>query len=140
MTAAFRASVARDGYHASVSREPAPGLVTDAEDERLRRLRQRVVEPVVRSVLKPEEIEALSVHWGIDGNEGDVWVRIDVPGERHERLLLSPWWEPDPYDTEPPPSEADIAAHLAVMLEDWVCETDFAWGQQRRAGYELPED
>lgn len=120
-------------------RAPRPGPVTDADDERLAQLRRRVVEPVVTSVLEPEEIEHLSVHWGSGGREGDVWVRIDVPDERHEELLLSPWWVPDLWDVEVPTSHAQVAAHLADRLEDWVCETAFARGQQRRARYELPE-
>ncbi|MCI2240444.1 hypothetical protein MO973_45135 [Paenibacillus sp. TRM 82003] len=119
-------------------REPRPGPVTDADDERLADLRRRVVEPVVTSVLRPEEIEALSVHWGIDGRAGDVWVRIDIPAERHEQLLLSPWWASDPKEVAAPTTDVQIAAHLGDRLEDWVCETAFAWGQQRRAHYELP--
>ena len=118
---------------------PRPGPVTDTDDPRLAELRRRVVEPVVTSVLRPEEIEHLSVHWVLDGRDGDVWVRIDVPDERHEDLLLSPWWTPDPWDVDVPTGEAQVAAHLADRLEDWVCETSFAWGQQRRACYQLPE-
>ncbi|WP_432573600.1 hypothetical protein [Kineococcus sp. SYSU DK005] len=120
-------------------RAPRPGPATDVDDERLSALRRRVVEPVVTSVLTPEEVEHLSVHWGIDGEEGDVWVRIDVPDQRHEVLLLSPWWVPDPGGDDGPVTEAQVAAHFGDQLEGWVCETSFAWGQQRRARYELPE-
>ncbi len=121
---------------------PRPGPVTDAEDEQLAVLRRRVVEPVVHSLLAPQELEALSVHWGVDGEEGDVWVRLDVPGERYEQWLLSPWQRDDPWgaDEQVPPTEAEVAAHLAAQLEDWVCETSFGWGQQRTAHYELPAD
>jgi len=139
-TPAFRASVARDGYHASPSRWPAPGLVTDADDERLLRLRRRVVEPVVTAMFTPAEIKRCSVHWGIDGREGDVWVRLDVTGERYESWLPSPWWQPEPEEMDPLDSEAEIAAFLADRLEDWVCETATFWGQQRRAAYQLPQD
>ena len=123
----------------SSEQAPRPGPVTDADDERLSTLRRCVVEPVVTSVLTPEEVEHLSVHWGVDGEEGDVWVRIDVPDHRHEVLLLSPWRVPDPDSGEGPAPEAQVAAHLGDQLEDWVCETSFAWGQQRRARYEPPE-
>ena len=123
---------------------PRPGPITDAEDERLAGLRRRVVEPVVRSLLAPGELQALSVHWGVDGEVGDVWVRIDVPGERHEQWLPSPWHQSEPAGTgeatEAPPTDAQVAAQLAHQLEDWVCETSFAWGQQRTARYELGED
>ncbi len=130
-----------------------PGPVSDATDERLAALRRRVVEPVVRSLLQPEELGALSVHWGVDGEAGDVWVRIDAAGERHEQQVARPWGSdqadpPDPPDSDPSggpgreasPTEAEVAAQLAHYLEDWVCETSFAWGQQRRARYELGED
>lgn len=106
---------------------PRPGPVTDAEDEQLAALRRRVVEPVVTSVLHPREVEALGVHWGLDGRVGDVWVRIDVPDGRHEELLISPWWVPDPWDVDVPTSDVQIAAHLGDRLQDWVCETTFAW-------------
>ncbi|WP_432493143.1 hypothetical protein [Kineococcus auxinigenes] len=121
-------------------REPRPGPVTDTDDEQLAELRRRVVEPVVTSVLEPEELEDLSVHRGVDGREGDVWVRIDVPGERHEEMLLSPWWAPGPEDVDLPTTDAQIAAHLGDRLEDWICETAFARGQQRRARYEPPAE
>ena len=123
---------------------PRPGPVTDADDARLAALRRRVVAPVVRSQLRPEELQALSVHWGVDGEASDVGVRIDVPVERHEQMVASPWWNTDPWGTgqatEAPVTETDVAAQLAGQLEDWVCETSFAWGQQRTARYELAKD
>lgn len=122
---------------------PRPGPVTDADDARLAALRRRVVEPVVRSLLEPGELEALSVHWGVDGEVSDVWVRLDVPGERYEQWLPSPWHQSELAGageaTEAPVTEVEVAAQLAHHLEDWVCETAFAWGQQRRARYELED-
>ncbi|WP_432519867.1 hypothetical protein [Kineococcus sp. SYSU DK006] len=79
------------------------------------------------------------MHWGLDEREDDVRVRIDVPDERHQELLLSPWWAPAPRDVAVPTSPAQIATHLGDRSEDWVCETAFAWGQQRRARHQLPE-
>ncbi|GAB3232098.1 hypothetical protein GCM10027586_14860 [Kineococcus gypseus] len=114
---------------------PRPGPVTDVEDERLAALRRRVVEPVVHSLLVPGELEALSVHWGVDGDEGDVWGRLDVAGERYEQWL--PWpWQSAPSDSAGPlgqgqasealVTEVEVAAQLAHYLEDWVCETPLA--------------
>ena len=119
-------------------RAPRPGPVTDADDERLARLRRRVVEPVVRSLMTVDEVEALSVHWGVDGDPGDVWVRLDAPGGRYQDWLTSPSWQPGPLET--PAAEAGMAAHLADHLQDWIAESAFGWGQWRRADHQLPAD
>ncbi|NAZ83871.1 hypothetical protein GTR02_18840 [Kineococcus sp. R8] len=119
---------------------PHPGAVTDAEDERLARLRRRVVEPVVDSMMSAQEVQALSLHWGVHGRGGDVWIRIDAPGDRYEDWLPSPWWTTDPSEVDPPTSEAEIAEHLADRLQDWIAESAFAWGQLRQPDYQLRED
>ena len=59
----------------------APGPVTDAVDPVLRELRRRAVDPVVASLLSPDERDELSVHWGEGGEPGDVWVRLVARGE-----------------------------------------------------------
>ena len=116
-----------------------PGPVTDAQDERLARLRRRVVQPVVDGMLSPGEVVALSVHWGVDGRDGDVWVRLVAPGDRYEDWLPSPWWTADPTDLDPPDSEAEIADHLADRLQDWIAESAFAWGQLRHPTHRLAD-
>lgn len=121
-------------------RTPRPGPVTDTQDERLATLRRQVVDPVVQAMLRPQEIEHLSVHWGIDGRDGDVWVQIDAPGDRYTDWLPSPWWQPDPSELDPPGSDAEIAEHLADRLQDWIAESAFAWGQLRPTTYQLPQD
>ncbi|WP_337063121.1 hypothetical protein [Kineococcus sp. G2] len=121
-------------------RLPRPGPVTDAEDEQLATLRRRVVEPVVHALLRPEEVEHLSVHWGVDGRAGDVWVQLDAPGDRYTDQLPSPWWQPEPFELDPPASEAGIAEHLADRLQDWIAESAFGWGQLRPITHRLPRD
>lgn len=116
---------------------PHPGPVTDAEDGRLAELRRRVVEPVVRAMMTVDEVEALSLHWGVDGRVGDVWVRIEAPGGRYEDWLPSPWWPADPVDVPAPAADAEIAEHLATRLQDWIAESSFAWGQLRRISLPL---
>lgn len=123
------------------SRQAArPGPVGDGDDERLARLRRRVVEPVVRSTMTTGEVEGLSVRWGADGRPGDVWVVVDAPGGRYEDWLPSLWWAPDPLQVPVPASEVEIAEHLADRLQDWLAESSFAWGQPRRAAFQLPRD
>ncbi|WP_369069603.1 hypothetical protein [Kineococcus terrestris] len=110
---------------------PRPGPVSDADDERLARSLRDVVAPVVRAVLRADEVEGVGLRWGAGGRGGDVWVRVDAPGDRFTDRLLSPWWEPDPSDVDPPASTAEVAEHLADRLQDWVAESAFGWGQLR---------
>ena len=114
---------------------PRPGPVTDADDERLAELRRRVVEPVVRATMTVDEVETLSLHWGVDGRAGDVWVRIEAPDSRYEDWLPSPWWRADPHDVPVPTADVEIAEHLADRLQDWIAESSFAWGQLRRSSF-----
>lgn len=117
-----------------------PGPVTDADDKRLAELRRRVVEPVVRAMMTTEEVESLSVHWGVDGRAGDLWVQLDAPGARYIDWLPSPWWQSEPFELDPPTSKAQIAEHLADRLQNWIAESSFGWGQLRPATYQLPQD
>ncbi|SEL95391.1 hypothetical protein SAMN04515665_12431 [Blastococcus sp. DSM 46786] len=97
------------------------------EDE-LDRLRADVVEPVARSVLRDDEFESAEL-WREDGVAPDeIWVRVVARGEMFRDLLSSPSWEG--FERAGPGA---LAARLADHLEDWVCETRFAWGERRRA-------
>ncbi len=114
---------------------PRPGPVTDATDPELATLRRDVVEPVVTSVLSAQELEALELSWGVDGDGADVWVRLTARGELFEHWLSSPEW-----DGHAPRNPAVLAERLADQLEDWVCETRFAWGERRVAHFTLTRD
>lgn len=98
---------------------PALGPVTDADDPELAQLRL-VVEPVVTSLLTADELESLSLHRDVDEPQL-VWVRLTARGEHFITMLGGAGPEA-------------IAARLASHLQDWICETRFAWGEQRRLG------
>jgi hypothetical protein len=111
-----------------------PGDITDASDATLAELRRRAVDPVVAGLLRPGEVEELTVHWGEAGPPGDVWVRLVARGEVFVDMLSSPAWE-----GERRAGAEVLAARLADHLEDWICETRFGWGQRRVARYTCPE-
>lgn len=69
---------------AAAPARPRPGDVIDPDDEHLRVVRRTVVEPVVESLLTGEELQALSVHRGVDGDPGDAWVCVVAVGEVFE--------------------------------------------------------
>lgn len=120
---------------------PAPSDVTDATDEQLRAFRRTVVEPVVGSLFTPGELEGLSVHWGKDGDPGEIWVRVTACGELCEAVAYGP--DPDDEAESWSSWAADpqaVAGHLASQLEDWIAESEFAWGQQRIARYALSSE
>lgn len=117
---------------------PRPGPVADSQDERLADLRRRVVDPVVQGMTRPGEVESVTVRWGLDGRDGDVWVVVETTAERFQDLLLSPFWRAEPWEVEPPGSDEEIAAHLADRFQDWLAESRLAWGQFRPTTYRLP--
>lgn len=119
---------------------PRPGPVSDAEDERLAGLRRRVVDPVVEGMTRPGEVESVSVRWGLDGRDGDVWVVVDTTAERFQDLLLSPFWHAEPWEVAVPEADEEIASHLADRFQDWLAESTPAWGQFRPTTYRLPTD
>lgn len=114
--------------------------MTDTADGELAHLRRRVVDPVVEGMTRPGEVETVSVRWGLDGRDGDVWVVVDTVTERYQDLLLSPFWQVEPSQVEVPGSDAEIAAHLADRFQDWLAESRMAWGQFRATTYQLPND
>ncbi|WP_375504632.1 hypothetical protein [uncultured Jatrophihabitans sp.] len=110
-----------------------PGEITDATDTELATLRAKAVLPVVASLLSEDELEDLHLAWGAPPNERDVWLHLVARGEVFEDLLDSPTYEGG--------GELDavtVAARLADRMQDWVCETAFAWGQLRAVDYTLP--
>ncbi|SDF17571.1 hypothetical protein SAMN05660485_02772 [Blastococcus fimeti] len=103
-----------------------PPYVTDAA---LARLRDDVVLPVARSILRDGEAATARL-WREDRPlPGEIWVQVAVgPEDVFMLLLSSASWE-----GELRAGDDALAARLADALEDWVPETSFGWGQQRRA-------
>lgn len=95
-------------------------------------VRERVVLPVVRSVLGPDELRGVEVGWGLvtyswdrgDPND-ELGVLVRTTGGASFRCQI---W--DPIGGEQTETHGQVACLLADHLEDWVCE-DFVWGEQR---------
>lgn len=106
---------------------------TDATEYELRELRRRAVDPVIHSLLTPDELAgARIVVYQEDGApEIILWLKAVDEEMRH-------WlWNPG-YSAHDAADPVEIAAHLADSMEDWICETRFACGQHRLTKYEVP--
>lgn len=112
--------------------EQRPGAVSNSNDTDLAGLRADVVLPVVTSLLTPQELDEVELAWGEMPHQQDMWVRVVARGEVFSYLLDSPEWEGGGQSDRPL-----LAQRLAEQLEDWVCETAFAWGERRQANYTL---
>jgi hypothetical protein len=116
---------------------------------------RRQIETVVKSVLHPSELTGVELHWaprhvplwnGPPPTAGPYQSDLVITGEvvapkgedsLHVRVTAGP--ESFEMDIWPAPTSwATMVASLADALEDWVAESRFAWGQQRRAT--LPDD
>lgn len=96
----------------------------------------RAVRYVVDSVVRADELDRCGLVWTADDQPpfgrtlpdldppppgGTWWLKVRAQGEE----LV---WRPTAQD-----QWIQELPVLADHLEDWVCETRFAWGQQRRA-------
>jgi hypothetical protein len=133
----------------------------------LSEMRRRVVEPVVRSLVRADELNDVQLAWwrssayGMsspwrDDHQDFLHVARHAPGPLadlyREGDLLGPelWirvsargevFESQMWGTGSADDEAtlaEVAWDLASRLEDWVCETAFGWGEQRTAEYTIP--
>jgi hypothetical protein len=102
-------------------------------------VRDRVVLPVVRSVLRPDELNGVEVGWGPgispwnpDDPADELWVLVHTTDESSWSCQI---W--DPVGGEQTETHGEVAYLLADRLEDWVCE-GFAWGEQRIAHAVIP--
>ena len=92
------------------------------------------VRGIVDSLLVPDELEGLRLEWVTPAERPPrfsptAWavLRVTVLARDDEGIRLE-FWGPDwPQDWE------GALQQLASDLEDWVCETSFAWGQERLA-------
>lgn len=92
------------------------------------------VRGMVESVVRADELVEVRLEWVTPlahrfDRPGAGWIALRLTvlakGDEGERFEF---WSPDSgLDWEP------ALAQLANDLEDWVCETSFAWGQERRA-------
>lgn len=124
------------GHGTDVPAPPAqPWLTasrTDATDDELRELRRRAVDPVVRSLLTPDELAGARFIVYREDGAPEVTLWLEAGGEEMRHWLWHPAYSG--HDADP----VDVAARLADTMEDWVCETRFAWGQHRIAVYGVP--
>ncbi len=104
-------------------------MSADLDPHDLGAVRRRVVEPVVRSLIRPHELGEILVY----ADAGDVYVRVMAREELVTWCLLGPLSE-GPWDA------ADTADRLYDMLTDDLPSTSFAWGEQREGRYQLPGD
>ncbi len=95
----------------------------DDTDEDLRALHRDVVEPIARSILRDDELDSVRVHRDAE-DPGEIYATIVGRGEAYIHLLSSPSWDEHQ-------SLDRLADRLVDGLEDWVCETRFAWGERR---------
>ena len=92
------------------------------------------VRGIVESVLRSDELEDLRLEWVTPSahqfdllEAGWVTLRLTVSAKDDEGARFE-FWSPDVG-----PDWEGALLQLANDLEDWVCETAFAWGHKRRA-------
>lgn len=94
--------------------------MTDLWPEDETRARSRVA-ALVTSLVRDDELREILV----EASSRSIWLTVRA-GEND--VFEEQIWIPDG-----PVTWEDALVLLADRLEDWICETAFAWGQQRRA-------
>lgn len=92
------------------------------------------VRGLVVSVVEPGELRSFRLEWVTPSahqwdlpHAGRIALRVTI-GAGDDEVYSQEIWGPD-WDC---PWEVELG-RLASELEDWVCETSFAWGQRRFA-------
>jgi hypothetical protein len=100
----------------------------DLDPRDLAEVRRRVVDPVVGSLIRPEELERVDVLV----HDGSVMVNVVA---RREWLgaFLGEAADVGPWDA------AERAEHLYDSLTNDLPTTGFAWGEERTGSYVVPE-
>lgn len=118
-----------------VNLSPNPDAAVPFDPFDLDRVRQQVVEPIVAALLHPGELDDLQVTWTTpqrllhleqyrgQRHQEDLFVLVTARGEEFYDILWHPDWGIE--------TTAAVGRRLADHLEDWVCETRFAWGERR---------
>jgi hypothetical protein len=100
-------------------------------------VRERVVLPVVSSLIRPPDVRRIDVGWGprepMPGfwSDDELWVLVDAAGS----VWQSQIWQLELADQLQ--SLGEVARELADRLEDWVCEQVY-WGEQAIARFVIP--
>lgn len=111
----------------------------------LNELRRRVVEPVVRSLVRPDELEEIEVR--IEDPLPLLYdagvVRLEEPSAPGWHLKVAvraceEWIEPFEYFWVGPSSDLEMfAADLYEALRDGLVESKLSWGEWRDGEYEV---
>ncbi|HEX9030543.1 MAG TPA: hypothetical protein VF834_01775 [Streptosporangiaceae bacterium] len=104
----------------------------------------RVVMPVVASLIGPDELESVQVGWGpfsetlagrgrTVGWDRDLWVLVVAAGRSLEWQL----WDRDCTQNRPDDTLGKIAWDFAQRIEQWVDDC-LGWGEDHEAHYVIP--
>ncbi len=101
-------------------------------------VRERVVEPVVTSLIRPADLTRIDLGWGprepismLLQADDELWVLIEAAGSTWHSAI----WRIE--TAEQLQTLSDVAWNFADQLEDWVCE-DVYWGEQAIANVVIP--
>jgi len=99
----------------------------DLDPRDLDEVRRRVVEPVVASLLSPDELDEIDLYL----DDGFVWMRVMA---RHEQVI---WCALGSLGTGLW-SAVEMADRCYELITDDLPTTTFAWGEQREGRYSVP--
>ena len=99
----------------------------DLDPRDLDEVRRRVVEPVVASVIGPDELDELHLYV----EDGFIWMRVMA------RQELAIWCTLGSLDTESW-SAAEMADRCYELITQDLPTATFAWGEQREGRYQVP--
>lgn len=81
---------------------------------------------IVNHFIRKTELDKLAFVEINEGVDAGLWIRLVAQGEVFEQQLSSPSWK-----NVKDATQATVEGRLASLLEDWVCETKFGWGENR---------
>ena len=110
----------------------------DLDCSDLDEVRRRVVDPVVGSLTRSDELDHIDLQFGppqgykpdFEIDDPEVWLLLGVKDEEFAFRVCKA--------TRDLGSAREAADQLYDALSDWLPETSFAWGEQRYGGYAIP--
>lgn len=140
-SSALRGAACED---ASMSTGGGPGAGDLFNPNDLDDVLNRVVMPVVTSLISADELETVEVGWGpfsrklseigqSIGWDSDLWVRVVASGRTLEWQL----WQPANTQNRRGDTLDKIAFDYAQRVEQWVDDC-FGWGEDHEAHYVIP--